>query len=119
MWCCLLSLHDRVYYELVVEFYSTFDHTETTDLKNNEAIKFRLGGEYHSMSYHEFAATFNLGPTTLMTSTSRSPTRLVSLSRPATASLLGHLLTPLLRISPPVRRRPACCKPSIISSTTY
>ncbi|CAL1395801.1 unnamed protein product [Linum trigynum] len=56
MWCHLLALHERVYYELVIKFYSTFDHAETTDWKNYGAIKFRLSGDYHYMSYHDFAA---------------------------------------------------------------
>ncbi|CAL1401001.1 unnamed protein product [Linum trigynum] len=62
MWRCLLALHDQVYFELVIEFYSTFEHTETEDWRDRGAIKIRLGGEYPSMSYHDLAAAFDLVP---------------------------------------------------------
>ncbi|CAL1361017.1 unnamed protein product [Linum trigynum] len=59
-WCRLLSVRVKVYHELVVEFYTTFQHEETTDWANNETVKFGLGGEPRSMSYHDLAVSLDL-----------------------------------------------------------
>ncbi|CAL1412386.1 unnamed protein product [Linum trigynum] len=60
-WCRLLSLHEKVYYELVLEFYTTFRHADTTDWTDSEAVKCRLGGEPRSMSHHDLAIALDLG----------------------------------------------------------
>ncbi|CAL1372309.1 unnamed protein product [Linum trigynum] len=60
-WRRLLSIREKVYHELVLEFYTTFNHKDTTDWADGEAVKFRLGGEPRSMSYHDLAIALDLG----------------------------------------------------------
>ncbi|CAL1381061.1 unnamed protein product [Linum trigynum] len=60
-WCRLLCICEKVYHELVPEFYTTFQHADTENGKDGEAIKFRLGGAPRSMSYHELATALDLG----------------------------------------------------------
>ncbi|CAL1379381.1 unnamed protein product [Linum trigynum] len=60
-WRRLLSIREKVYHELVLEFYMTFKHEETEDWADGEAVKFRLGGAPRSMSYHDLATALNLG----------------------------------------------------------
>ncbi|CAL1408180.1 unnamed protein product [Linum trigynum] len=59
-WRRLLSIREKVYHELVLEFYTTFEHAYTEDWKDGEAVKFRLGGEPRSMSYDELANALGL-----------------------------------------------------------
>ncbi|CAI0429556.1 unnamed protein product, partial [Linum tenue] len=59
-WRRLLTICEKVYYEPVLEFYTTFRHTPTTDWKDGTAVRFRLGGAPRSMSYHELAEALDL-----------------------------------------------------------
>ncbi|CAL1393238.1 unnamed protein product [Linum trigynum] len=60
-WRRLLCIREKVYHELVLEFYTTFKHEETEDWADGEAVKFRLGGSPRSMSYHDLATALGLG----------------------------------------------------------
>ncbi|CAL1388025.1 unnamed protein product [Linum trigynum] len=59
-WRRLLSICEKVYYEPVLEFYTTFKHTPTDDWRDGAAVKFRLGGAPRFMSYHELAEALDL-----------------------------------------------------------
>ncbi|CAL1411874.1 unnamed protein product [Linum trigynum] len=59
-WRRLLSIREKVYHELVLEFYTTFKHEETEDWADDEAVKFRLGGAPRSMSYHDLVTALGL-----------------------------------------------------------
>ncbi|CAL1368747.1 unnamed protein product [Linum trigynum] len=60
-WLRMLSIREKVYHELVLEFYTTFWHEDTTEWADSKAVKFRLSGEPRSMSYHDLAVALELG----------------------------------------------------------
>ncbi|CAL1411059.1 unnamed protein product [Linum trigynum] len=60
-WRRLLTIQEKVYHELVLEFYTTLKHEDTMDWADGEAVKFRLGGAPCSMSNHNLATALDLG----------------------------------------------------------
>ncbi|CAL1388132.1 unnamed protein product [Linum trigynum] len=60
-WRRLLCIHEKIYHDLVLEFYTTFKHEVTEDWTDGEAVKFRLGGAPRSMSYHDLGTALGLG----------------------------------------------------------
>ncbi|CAL1388773.1 unnamed protein product [Linum trigynum] len=61
-WLRLLCLAEPVYQELLWEFYSTFEHFRTHAGAHGNAIQFRLGGEFYSLSYDDFGRALGLLP---------------------------------------------------------
>ncbi|CAL1388079.1 unnamed protein product [Linum trigynum] len=59
-WRRLLQLCEKVYYEPVWEFYTTFKHNTTDNWQDGTAVQFRLGGVPRSLSYHELAEALDL-----------------------------------------------------------
>ncbi|CAL1407101.1 unnamed protein product [Linum trigynum] len=59
-WRRLLCICEKVYHELVLEFYMTFKHEETEDWADGEAVQFRLGGAPRFLSYHDLATALGL-----------------------------------------------------------
>ncbi|CAL1402943.1 unnamed protein product [Linum trigynum] len=59
-WRRLLSIREKVYHELMLEFYTTFEHAATDDWKDEKAVQFWLGGVPRSMSYDELANALGL-----------------------------------------------------------
>ncbi|CAL1409863.1 unnamed protein product [Linum trigynum] len=61
-WRRLLCLAEPIYQELLWEFYSTFEHFRTHTGAHDNAIQFRLGGEFYSLSYDDFGRALGLLP---------------------------------------------------------
>ncbi|CAL1412133.1 unnamed protein product [Linum trigynum] len=62
-WRQILTMVEEIYYELCVEFYSTFSHIVPASKKIRPRVEFMLGGQPRMLSYDDFAQAMGLDPT--------------------------------------------------------
>ncbi|CAL1360186.1 unnamed protein product [Linum trigynum] len=59
-WRQLLTMHEEIYHELCVEFYSTFSHIVPASKKSRSRVEFMLGGQPLVLTYNAFAQAIGL-----------------------------------------------------------